>query len=422
MNTRFWSDFTTGTAICAVSIFLLATYKPAPEKCISLRGDGNCQPELGERDPLSRNYDPESCGYCGDGKRQPWKTAVQCPVDFACGNGVLDKNVTFAILDKKPDGRYMFSTITKNESCEEYSMGYCREDCRDYKPKAAAPEPEKKIALQKSRASGRCSSDMSAVDLDGKQFCIDKWECHLQYPDGTRHPYYKMPPEHHNLKAVSQAGVFPQVQMSYETARQACYNAGKRLCTINEWMKSCLGNARKAAYPWGGWNEIPGKCNYNKQSVFERALGVKSPPLHLFARCQKGSRAKFDNNVDPDGTLYMNGVPVNLSLYPKCSSRKDEMYVWNNSKRLFWDERLAQIHIGMEVTGSYPECTSEYEVYDMVGSVNELVGTLSQRGKAQFKGGYFLDATQNKPGCMYTTAAHEKDYKDYSVGFRCCKD
>ena len=142
---------------------------------------------------------------------------------------------------------------------------------------------------------------------------------------------------------------------------------------------------------------------------------------------------KFDKDrIDPDGTLYLNGKAVDLSEYPLCP-KEEVAFIWNHSATLFLDERLAQIHLGMEKTGSYPECTSEYNVYDMIGSVNEVIETRKEelkpsyvegqpKGNALFKGGFYLDTTLNRPGCTYTTSVHTIEYEDYSVGFRCCKD
>lgn len=410
---KYWKTYSAGLAVSVISVSTLLLYKPKPETICT--NDRVCNVELGERDPLSKNFNP-NCGYCGDSIKQSHETAENCPIDFSCGNKKLDSEKFSGIV--KSNNGYKFGVIEKTESCDPISMSYCAADCQ--KPKTENVGTSSKTNQD---AQNGCNAEMAKVDLNGKSFCIDKWEGGLEFPDGKPYPYFKKPPEPiGNLRAVSKEGVFPQVQMSVDTAKVACANAGKRLCEMNEWMKACLGNVEKAAYPWGGWNEVPGKCNYDKQKVFENRLGVKSPPLHLFARCFRGKRTTFDDLIDPDGTLYKDGIKVDLRQYPKCSSHEDEMYVWNHSKKLFWDDRLAQIEIGMEKTGSYPECKSDYQVYDMIGSVNEVINTLSNKGKAQFKGGYYLDATLNKPGCMYTTAAHETDYKDYSVGFRCCKD
>ena len=39
-----------------------------------------------------------------------------------------------------------------------------------------------------------------------------------------------------------------------------------------------------------------------------------------------------------------------------------------------------------------------------------------------FKGGFFVDAKLNGPGCLYATTAHAQSYHDYSTGFRCCAE
>ena len=39
-----------------------------------------------------------------------------------------------------------------------------------------------------------------------------------------------------------------------------------------------------------------------------------------------------------------------------------------------------------------------------------------------FLGGFFAEASGNGEGCLYKTTAHFKEYHDYSIGFRCCKE
>ena len=42
--------------------------------------------------------------------------------------------------------------------------------------------------------------------------------------------------------AVSKPNVYPQGFMTRIAAGQACSNAGKRLCTREEWYRACAGN------------------------------------------------------------------------------------------------------------------------------------------------------------------------------------
>lgn len=100
------------------------------------RGDLKCMVEQGEADPLSPNFDPESCGYCGDGIQQvringvhgsevridefgirtqdvtgrpteissrdprarqppPGERFIICDADFHCGNGFVDQRTPY---------------------------------------------------------------------------------------------------------------------------------------------------------------------------------------------------------------------------------------------------------------------------------------------------------------------------------------
>jgi len=121
---------------------------PAPhEDCEPHKGDLLCEVRKGEADPLSRTFDPESCGFCGDGIRQvtapagsppvldmdsgittqlvterPSETPESCAVDFHCGNGRRDFRRTYgAWLETLADagvrdGSYILGTKTITEN------------------------------------------------------------------------------------------------------------------------------------------------------------------------------------------------------------------------------------------------------------------------------------------------------------------
>jgi hypothetical protein len=112
--------------------------KAAPECVPPVKGDGKCELEKGEHDSSSKNFDPASCGYCGDAIAQEWETIEACPVDFACGNGKVDRNVVYGafIAPAEGEGVYKLGTITVTESCREKDENYCSADCG---PKAPAP-------------------------------------------------------------------------------------------------------------------------------------------------------------------------------------------------------------------------------------------------------------------------------------------
>ncbi|MFH0737805.1 MAG: hypothetical protein V1827_04455 [Candidatus Micrarchaeota archaeon] len=78
------------------------------------KGDKKCEAAKGENDPFSANWDPGSCGFCGDDQKQPWETPENCAVDFHCKkDGVLDKKTTYGAIIS--DGKtFRLSTVTKD--------------------------------------------------------------------------------------------------------------------------------------------------------------------------------------------------------------------------------------------------------------------------------------------------------------------
>jgi formylglycine-generating enzyme required for sulfatase activity len=82
------------------------------------------------------------------------------------------------------------------------------------------------------------------------------------------------------------------------------------------------------------------------------------------------------------------------------------------------DRRLNQIPGSLARTGSYARCTNEYGVMDMVGNLHEWTAESS----GTFRGGYYLDTQLLGRGCDYAADGHDRHYRDYSTGFRCCSD
>src|SRR5688500_18136165 len=145
--------------------------------------------------------------------------------------------------------------------------------------------------------AGDCPAEMLRV----QGFCIDRWE--IATVDHTTQnplsPYY--PPETNQLaevhaywsvhrfrygdaaaralplpelpswqrehaftpRAVSRAGVVPQGYLSYHSAKRACENAGKRLCTKDEWLAGCKGRGA-TKFPYGA-DYRAGRCNVYRQ-------------------------------------------------------------------------------------------------------------------------------------------------------------
>jgi len=167
-------------------------------------------------------------------------------------------------------------------------------------------------------------------------------------------------------RAVSAPGRLPQGYMTYHSAKRACENAGKRLCSEQEWVRACRGS-RGEKHPYGP-NFEPGRCNVfrNIHPAFElhgnSALGHLDPRLHLVI--EEGKR------------------PL------------------------------------LELTGERASCVSSVDddqIHDMVGNLDEWIDDPN----GTFVGGFYSRSTRE--GCDAKIENHDPAYADYSLGTRCCR-
>lgn len=211
------------------------------------------------------------------------------------------------------------------------------------------------------------------VRIDG--FCIDKYEAYIVELDaqGREHPHspYDIIDDR-RIRAKVARDVVPQGYISQLQAKSACENAGKRLCKPDEFIRACRGPNKNDFYPYGGQKRRPGACNEGKGSFVALAFG------------QDFQKLTYENFNDP---------------------------------------KLDQMPNGLARTGAFPRCASPDGVFDLVGNLDEWVDERPDaNGHARFRGGWYGDAENNGPGCLYVTSAHEPTYHDYSTGFRCCAD
>ncbi len=212
-----------------------------------------------------------------------------------------------------------------------------------------------------------CPAGMSLVQ---EKLCVDRYEATVVELDaeGKSHPHpHYLPVTGLRVKAVSQDGVFPQAYLSRDEAQRACLEAGKRLCSDAEWKRACRGK-QDTLFPYGASRKA-GNCNDHGVSPLEVYFHASSNPAAF----------TFDAMNDP---------------------------------------RLDQLAGTVTRTGSLGSCVSDEGVFDMVGNLHEW--TYDPAGT--FRGGYFLDTSQNGDGCEYVTRGHDASYHDYSTGFRCCAD
>ena len=215
-----------------------------------------------------------------------------------------------------------------------------------------------------------CPAEMARIGT----FCVDRYEATVVTVEGgkerPRSPYQTVGDA--SVRARSAPNVVPQAYISQVQAAAACAAADKRLCAAKELARACRGDDAGAWYPYGGVTHKARKCNEGKGSFVQRFYGN-----------------------DPMRWTYEN----------------------------FNDPHLNQVDGGLARTGAHPECRSPYGVYDCVGNLHEWTSEPADaKGHARFRGGFYGDAEQNGPGCLYVTSAHEPTYHDYSTGFRCCRD
>ena len=219
-----------------------------------------------------------------------------------------------------------------------------------------------------------CPTEMARIE----NFCVDKWEAYVVEVDDAgaeapHSPYYVV--DGLRVRAKSAGGVVPQGYISQVEASAACDEAGKRLCSADEMSLSCRGvhsDAGTPYYPYGGTTHEPGVCNEGKGSSVEKFFGS-----------------------DPSQWTYAD----------------------------FNDPILNEWDGGLAATGAYTGCVSPNGTFDCVGNLHEWDDEPPDvNGHGRFRGGFYGDAEENGPGCLYVTSAHAPTYHDYSTGFRCCKD
>jgi formylglycine-generating enzyme len=210
-----------------------------------------------------------------------------------------------------------------------------------------------------------CPPDMALVTYQKKQACVDLYEAALaDWP--ASHPVDGV--DASTLRAIPAKGIKPQVNINMYQADTACQNAGKRICNGAEWMAACRG-PKNNVYPYGN-DYTKGACNEGRPSPMHAVFG------------------------------------------PFGWGRHD-------------DPRLAEADNTIEPGGSFPLCVTAYGNYDMHGNVHEWISDPAKPFDWRygvFVGGYFADAQGNGFGCFYRTTAHVREYHDYSIGFRCCKE
>lgn len=220
--------------------------------------------------------------------------------------------------------------------------------------------PTPNDGLVEEAGEGGCPDGMIPVD----DFCIDRFEASLELVGGgSWSPYWN--PGDERVRAVSLRGAVPQAYIDGVRAAAACEEAGKRLCTDDEWLRACQGPDERT-YPYGDARE-PGACND--------------------ARAQHPAIEYFGTSED---------------------------WIWSELGHPCID----QLPDSLAAAGAHPGCVTAEGALDMMGNLHEW--TADPAGT--FRGGFYVDTAINGEGCLYRTTAHDTSHWDYSTGFRCCAD
>lgn len=202
---------------------------------------------------------------------------------------------------------------------------------------------------------------------------LEQWQRNASKSKGPLGLQLSIPPppsfqleEEFEPRAESKAGVLPSGYLTRGLAEVACKNAGKRLCSREEWVRACRGE-QDWNFPYGNEYEALA-CNVHR-------LSHPASLLH-------GSASK--NHLDPR---------LNLTQDDQGSL--------------------------LRVTGATERCVSSWGddgIYDMVGNLDEWIVDVD----GTFLGGFYSRATTQ--GCQASIDSHAPAYLDYSLGTRCCRD
>lgn len=187
-----------GISVLAVAAAIyFRPHKPAPEppkpqECAKVvpcpvPDMSKCNLDVGMNTPASKNYKPELCGFCGDGKPKSWEQPpwakpidpfkVICEADFHCGDGVLTPSRSYSVQlpPTVKGGAPMFTDIIITESCDKNRNDYCPADCPPESGKAdvgkqpkkntddSAPAPTATAAATAAPRGGPCDETNSGI-------------------------------------------------------------------------------------------------------------------------------------------------------------------------------------------------------------------------------------------------------------------
>lgn len=224
--------------------------------------------------------------------------------------------------------------VERTEGCPAGALRVTGSFCEDSHQDCEQMSDDGRERCLRFRAPSRCGSRRTQP----MDFCIDRYE----WPN--------------------RQGAAPLVIVSWNEAERFCRDAGRRLCTEDEWTLACEGPAM-LPYPYG-YTRDETACNIDH------------------------------HRPDVDRDLVSNG---------------DDL-----------ERARAEAARVTEATpsGASARCVSPYGVHDMTGNVDEWA--VSRTGvpfRSVLKGGWW---GRIRARCRPATIRHDEGFRYYQIGFRCC--
>jgi sulfatase modifying factor 1 len=191
--------------------------------------------------------------------------------------------------------------------------------------------------LERHPGSDACRSFESAACRRGLplRFCVDRYE----YPN--------------------QEGMLPAAVVTFEQARSACTDEGKRLCTEMEWSFACEG-PKGFAFSYGD-EELSDACN----------VGRPAPRLATDALWEAKDVAK-----------------------------------------------VVEAHDARVPSGDRKGCVGPFGARDLIGNVEEWVKSDDPGFERALRGGRYTGS----PTCQTVRQIKQPSFRELQTGFRCCRD
>jgi parallel beta-helix repeat protein len=244
-----------------------------------------------------------------------------------------------------------------------------------------------------------CPSGMAYVNKYGG-YCIDKYEASMPSANttyiGNASDFARIN-NPGTMKATSQPNVVPWVSVSANSARTACSNAGKYLCSSPEWL---------------GAADIKGK-------YYNLPTDLASAPYYCNTNyaCPAGSYNGTGNGmIGAGGSACRTGNKTNCVSSNGVYDMTGNVWEWTN-ETVSYTSPCGGVAGWCYYNGTGWQTTTN-SATAKYGNDGVYFTAGAQTGKAVFRGGAWLYGADGGPFSGYV--GNGPTYTNYFLGFRCC--